>query len=174
MSDKRTIEPRRRTGGFQPAARLAAPHIRRAAEGRGIAVARILTDWPEVVGADLAGVCRPVRMTHGKGGFGGTLTLLVQGAQAPRVAMEVERIRLQVNACYGWNAVARITLTQTSGQGFAPPTPRRVAANPSPAARARAEAAGAGIEDPDLAAALARLALLYHSRRDAISKGSST
>lgn len=157
--------------GFEPAAGLMAAHIRRAGEGRGIAVARILTDWAEVVGAETAAICRPVRMSHGKGGFGATLVLLVPGAQGPRLAMMLPRIREQVNAVYGFNAVARITITQTAPEGLADdraPAAPPVAPAPTPVQTAMAEAAASGIDDPALAEALRRFALHFHTRRNAI------
>lgn len=167
--------PRRRLRGFESAANLTAAHVRRAGEGRGIAVGRILTDWAAVVGAETAAICRPLRMSHGKGGFGATLVLLAPGAQAPRLAMALPRIRDQVNAVYGFNAVARITITQTAPSGFAeaqaafaaPAALAAAAVVPSPALLARAEAAAAGVDDPGLAEALRRFALHFHSRRDA-------
>lgn len=169
--------------GFEPAAGILAGAVRRAGEGRGFAVARLLTHWPEVVGADIAALCRPVRITHarggakGEGGLGATLVLLTTGPHGPRLEMMLPQIRDRVNACHGWNAVARVTLTQTAAAGFAEgqavftPAPRPVPPAPSAEALARARAAAEGIDDPTLAAAVARFATLYLSRRDAIRKG---
>ena len=53
--------------------------------------------------------------------FGATLTLLTPGAQAPMLQAELPRIRERVNACYGYNAVSRIRITQTSPSGLADP-----------------------------------------------------
>ncbi|AXC48513.1 DUF721 domain-containing protein [Paracoccus suum] len=170
--------------GFEPAAGLLADAVRRAGEGRGFAVARLLTHWPEVVGRDIAMLCRPVRMTHARNAGpagasvapGATLVLLTTGPNAPRLEMMLPQIRERVNACYGWNAVSRVTLTQTAPAGFAegqavfarptapePPTP-------GPEALDRARAAAEGIDDPTLAAAVARFATLYLSHRDTIRK----
>ena len=104
---------------------------------------RLLTQWAEVVGEDIARCTRPVRISHGKG-FGGTLTVLTTGPQAPLVQMQLPMIRDKVNACYGFNAVARVTITQTAPQGFAEgqaefrPAPR-VARAPAPETVAAAE-----------------------------------
>ncbi|WP_294927341.1 DUF721 domain-containing protein [uncultured Paracoccus sp.] len=158
--------------GFEPAAVLAAKPIRAASESRGFAVARLLTHWAEVVGPDLARRTRPVRIAHGRG-FGATLTLLVEGAHAPLIEMELPRIRDKVNACYGFNAIARITLTQTAPTGFAegqarfdgaPPKPRAPA--PSPGQLADAERIAQGFDDPALAQAMRQFALNTLSRRD--------
>ncbi|WP_258869717.1 DUF721 domain-containing protein [Paracoccus thiocyanatus] len=170
--------PRRRMRGFEAAAQLVAPRIKAVGESRGFAAARLLTHWPEVVGPELAARTRPVKISHGKG-FGATLTLLVPGAQAPMIAMQLDQIRERVNACYGFNAVARIVLTQTAPVGFAQGeggfaegqaafagAPRRPAA-PDPQKLAQAQDIAAGFDNPALSAAMRRLALNILSRRDA-------
>lgn len=128
----------RRMRGFEPAAGLLRDTIRRAGESRGFAVARLLTHWAEVAGADIAEMCRPVRVGYGREGIGATLTLLVAGAQAPVLQMMLPQIRERVNACYGYNAIARIQITQTAAEGFAEaqapfaaPKPRRTSAKPT-------------------------------------------
>lgn len=150
--------------GFEPAASLVSATVQAAGARRGFAVARLLTHWPEVVGADIAARCRPVRIARGRGSQGATLTLLTTGAQAPLLAMTLPMIRDKVNACCGWNAVARVVLTQTAAQGFAAPSSPAARPRPSPAAVARAEDAALGIADGDLAAALRRLAVNFHMR----------
>lgn len=164
--------PRRRMRGFEPAATLIAPQLRRSAESRGFAVARLLTDWPEIVGAQTAAHTRPVKVSHSRTqGLGATLTILTDGAHAPLVQMELPRIRERVNAVYGFNAIARITVTQTAAQGFAegqaqflhrPPPP--VEATPSPDALKQAETLASRFTDPGLAASIRRLALARAAR----------
>ncbi|MFT4012116.1 MAG: DUF721 domain-containing protein [Paracoccus sp. (in: a-proteobacteria)] len=171
--------PRRRMRGFEAAALLVAQRVRLVGEARGFAVARLLTHWEEVVGPQIAAHTRPVRVSHGKS-FGATLTLLVPGARAPMITMQLEQIRAKVNACYGFNAVARISLTQTAPTGFAQaqagfaeaqasfagpsPGPGRV---PDPARAERAEAIARDFADPRLSAAMRQMALNILSRRDA-------
>ena len=164
--------PRRRMRGFEPAATLIAPQLRRSAESRGFAVARLLTDWPEIVGAQTAAHTRPVKVSHSRTqGLGATLTILTDGAHAPLVQMDLPRIRERVNAVYGFNAIARVTITQTAAQGFAegqaeflhrPPTP--CAAPLPPEAAAAAEAVAARFDDPKLADSMRRLALARAAR----------
>ena len=156
--------------GFEAAAQLVAPRIRSVGESRGFAVARLLTHWDEVVGPDLAAFTRPVRISHGKG-FGATLTLLVPGARAPLIHMQIDHIRERVNACYGFNAVSRIVLTQTAPTGFAegqtPFQPRRArTASPDPARLAEAERIAGSFDNPALSAAMRQMALNILSRRD--------
>ncbi|MFC0199878.1 DUF721 domain-containing protein [Paracoccus rhizosphaerae] len=161
---------RRRSRGFQAAASLLADRVQKAAEGRGFAVARLLTNWPEIAGPQLAAVTRPVRISHSRGGFGATLTLLTTGPMAPMVEMQLPRLRERVNACYGYNAVQRIALTQTAATGFAEGqasfghAPRAPKA-PDPALVAQADGVARQFTDPTLAEAMARLAMNVASRR---------
>lgn len=165
MAGKETKKPPRRMRGFERTASLVAPRIRAAGETRGFAVSRLLTHWPEVAGEDIAAICRPVEVSYSRGGFGGTLTVLTTGAQAPMLEMQTDRIRERVNACYGYAAISRVRITQTAPTGFADGqtdfthAPRR---DPEPApmsvaAMTRARVAADGIADPGLRAALERL-----------------
>lgn len=158
----RTMPPTRRMRGFEPAAGLLKERIRAAGESRGFAVSRLLTQWPEVVGEEIAAAALPVKIGYGRGAMGATLTLLTTGAFAPLVEMQKERIRERVNACYGYAAVSRVLITQTAPQGFAegrvafqpkPPEPTA----PDPQVVQAAEEAARPIGDPGLRAALEAL-----------------
>lgn len=157
--------PQRRRRGFEAASHLVASQIRSAGESRGFAVARLLTHWAEIAGEDTARLCRPVKIGYGRGGLGATLTLLTTGAAAPLLQMQLPRLRDKVNACYGYNAIARISLTQTAPTGFAegqaefthaPPKARPDA--PAPEVRRAATVTAAGVQDESLRTALERLA----------------
>lgn len=156
--------PSRRMRGFEPASGLLADRIRRAGEKRGFAVTRLLTHWPEVAGEDLARITRPVKVGYGREGFGATLTLLTSSAHAPMVQMQLPALRDRVNGCYGYAAIARITLTQTAPTGFAEgqasftPAPKPRSAPFDPALTARAEQTARGVQDEGLRVALATLA----------------
>lgn len=160
----------RRMRGFEAAASLVAQRVRTVGETRGFAVARLLTNWAEVAGPEFAARTRPVRIAHGRS-LGATLTLLVEGAYAPLIEMQLPLLRERVNACYGFNAVARIVLTQTAPTGFdegqaqftaAPKQP----APPTPELLGRADEIARSFPDPALAAAMRQLALNNLSRRD--------
>ena len=159
--------PTRRMRGFEPAAALLAARVRRAAEGRGFAVSRLITHWPEIAGDDLAAATRPVRVSHAKGGFGATLTLLVRGALGPMIEMRLPDLRDRVNACYGYNAIQRIVLTQTAASGFAEgqavfthaASQKRAPQPADPARVAGARNVAQKFDDPELAAAMEQLAL---------------
>ena len=107
------------TYGFKQTSGLLSGQIRRASETRGFAQSRVLTHWEEIAGADIAAISRPVEVSYGRGGFGATLTLLTTGANAPLLEMRKETLRERVNAIYGYNAIARIRITQTAATGFA-------------------------------------------------------
>lgn len=160
--------------GFARAASVLQPHIRKAAEGRGFAVTRVLTHWEEVAGAEIARLARPVKISHTGPGFGATLVLLTTGANAPLVEMQKERLRERINAAYGYNAIARLRVTQTSPTGFAeaqaqfaPPAPAPQP-RPDPAREARAAEIAAPVQDDRLRAALEDLG------RAVLSRGAAT
>ena len=150
------------TRGFKSAATLLGGQIRKVGEGRGFAVSKLLTHWPDVVGEDVASMARPVNISYGKGGFGATLTLLIEGAYGPIVQSQSDRTREKVNAAYGYNAIARVRFTQTAATGFAEPqssfNPAPKPAAPSPEIRRAAEHAAQDAENGDLRAAIERLA----------------
>ncbi len=156
--------------GFEPAFGLMKDAVRAAGETRGFAVARLLTHWAEVAGAELATRTRPVKIGYGKGGMGATLTLLVRSAEAPMVQMALPGLKDRVNAVYGYAAVSHIHLTQTAPTGFAEGqaefTPAPKAAKPTdPAVQARAAEATTGVADPGLRTALEHLAQNILTRR---------
>ena len=160
--------PNRRKRGFERAAGLVQHRIRKAGEQRGFAVSRVLTHWDEIAGPDMAGRARPVKIGYATGGLGATLTLLTTGANAPFVEMGKEPLRQRVNAAYGYNAVARIQITQTAPQGFADPRAAFAAApaapRPDPQASLRAERAAEGIRDAGLRQAIEDMARKILSR----------
>lgn len=156
----------RRMRGFEPAVALLREPIRKAGETRGFAITRLLTHWPEIAGRDLAALCRPVKVGYGKGGLGATLSVLASGAAAPLVQMQLPALKERVNACYGYAAIARVVVTQTSATGFAETQssftgPSNIAP-PSPQALRRArqvvDTITDGVGDSDLKSALERLA----------------
>lgn len=153
------------TYGFKRAASLVQSRVRNAGEARGFAQSRILTHWEEVAGPDLAAISRPVDISYARQGFGATLTVLTTGANAPVLEMQKEQLRARINAVYGYNAIARLRVTQTAATGFAEgqvdfvhrkPAPADAAPDPQVVQAARQVADGVG--DASLRAALERLA----------------
>ena len=114
------MPPRRAsTKGFKRTDSLLSGQIRRASETRGFAQSRLLTQWSEIAGAETAAIAQPVEVSYGRGGMGATLTLLTTGANAPMLEMQKEQLRARVNSVYGYNAIARVRITQTAATGFA-------------------------------------------------------
>ena len=163
--------PPRHARGFQRAGGIVAPKLAAAAERRGFAEARLITDWAAIAGPDIAAATRPVKMTRPRGpkgaGHGGTLTIEADGARAPEVQMMLPALRARVNAALGFAAVARIQVVH--GWGFAEaPAPFLHDASPSEPDPVRLEpllTAVSSIGDGGLRAALETLARNVVSRR---------
>lgn len=90
-------------------ARVTGPILR----GRGFAEARVIADWPLIVGAQLAEDCCPDKLSHGRGENAvGVLHLRV----APAAAVEIQHLTPQiierVNRFFGYRAVDRLALLQ--------------------------------------------------------------
>lgn len=169
------MPPRRTsTKGFKRTSSLLTQRIRTASESRGFAQSRLLTHWAEIVGEDTARMSRPVEVSYGRGGMGATLTLLTTGPNAPVLEMQKEKLRAKVNGVYGYNAIARIRVTQTAATGFAEGqvtfghrTTQQAAAGASPELRRKAHDLAEPVADDGLRQALAQLGeniLNKHSR----------
>jgi hypothetical protein len=162
------------THGFSRTSSLLQTRIRRASEGRGFAVTRLLTHWEEVVGDDMAPIARPVEVKYGRQGFGATLTVLTTGAQAPMLEMQKEKLREKVNAVYGYNAISRVRITQTAPTGFAEghaqfePARHPAGATPDPQVKRAAAEVASDVRDVGLRDALEHLA------RNVLSKARQT
>jgi hypothetical protein len=161
--------PIRRQRGFEAASGLVKAPIRAVGEARGFVLARLLTHWPEIAGEEVAGLARPVRMTYGREGMGASLSLLVTSAHAPMLQMMLPRIKDRVNAAYGYAAVSRISLTQTTTIGFAENQAAFAGAQkapaPDPEIERAAAAAAAVIGDAGLRAALETMGKSILNRR---------
>lgn len=103
----------KKTKGFTHAGGLLDRTVREGTQKRGFSETMILTRWEEVVGADIAAISQPSTVRFSKGGLGATLVVLTNGARAPEVQMKLPLIRERVNACYGYNAITKVVITQT-------------------------------------------------------------
>jgi hypothetical protein len=83
------------------------------ARRRGLAEARLLTDWPAIAGPELASRSQPVKLTGERGARGGATLVLHCGSAA---ALELQHAELQllerINDHFGCPAVARLRLIQ--------------------------------------------------------------
>lgn len=165
--------PRRGGKGFRRGAALIEPYVARASETRGFAVSRLLTHWRETVGSDVADICRPAEISYGRKALGATLTLETTGAFAPQVQAQSEAIRVAVNACYGYAAIARIRIRQVGPESLARDTglARTHGRGAAPGGADQAEVTAQArstvgeISDPGLRSALEALARNILTRR---------
>ncbi len=137
------------------------------ARARGFATTALLTEWPAVVGAELARFTSPdkviwPRRNDGQEGQdrisgwrteGAILVLKVEGPRAIEVQHQAEQILERVNRYFGYRAIAQLRFLQAPLNREAPAP----AATPEPVSGADVPGAEA-IDDQGLANALRRLA----------------
>ncbi len=162
-------------------ARVAKPALRR----RGLAAGRVVADWPEIVGAELAAQCLPERLVSdgpghgatGPGGAkrGGVLHIRVAGPLATELQHLEPLVIEKINTYFGYRAVERLRLIQ----GPMPDRPPRPApAEPArdstmgEADRAEIEARLGTMADGALRAALGRLGRAV-AGRGTVGRGSA-
>ena len=110
--------PDKRSGRFKRTSELLKRRIKEASEGRGFSETRLITHWSTFVGIGLSEKTYPVKISFASGGLGATLTILTTGPHALELEMLKHQIKDKVNAAYGYNAVARIKITQTAETSF--------------------------------------------------------
>ena len=87
--------------------------------------------------------------------------------------MQLPQLREKVNACYGYNAISRIRITQTAPVGFSTgkalfgARPKNTTPAPCPATAQKAKAIACEIKDDSLRAALAAFGenIMKHEKR---------
>jgi len=147
------------------AARVAAPILKK----RGLAEARILTDWRAIVGATAAERSAPERLLRGRGPEGGgTLRLRVAGAWALEFQHMAPELIARINGYFGYPAVSRVQFIQAplpaAKRAVAPPAPLK------PEAEARLAAITSKIADPDLRERVLALGRALERRAARVSK----
>jgi hypothetical protein len=147
----------RRGGGLRRLPELLSRVLDPAARRRGLAEARLLTDWPLVIGPVLGARCQPVRLAGARDGTGGVLTIHVGGASALELQHSAPQLVERINGFFGYPAVARLRLIQ------APPARPVKRRGPRPMRPLAAEELRAlavlvePVDPPELRAALAGL-----------------
>ncbi len=151
-------DTRRRAGWPRPVA-AALPKIAAKIVGRhGFAQGTLITDWGAIVGADLAAVSQPERLSFPPGKrVGGVLHIRVEGGVATELQHLEPLVLERINGHFGYGAVARLRLVH----GPLPRRPERRKpapdAAPDPARLATLDDMLAAVEDPEGRAALDRL-----------------
>ncbi len=147
----------RRGGGLRRVPDLLRRVLEPAARRRGLAEARLLTDWPMIIGPQLGARCQPVRLAHDRSAAGGVLSVHVSSASALELQHSEPQLIERINGFFGYPAVARLRLIQ------APPVrpvkrPERRALRPLDVDELEELRAVVGsLADPELRQALARL-----------------
>lgn len=155
----------RKGRGFRRAGATARLAVDRIAGRYGFAEADVLINWPAIAGEALAGVCQPVKVIYGKERtLGATLIVQTNSARAPEVEMKGPQIVERVNQYYGYRAIRRLKVTQSTGLGRGPGFAEGQAAfagkpatRPTEADQAEGARLAADIQSPGLRAALSRM-----------------
>ena len=140
---------------------------RQAFEKYGFSAATLITDWAQIVGGDLARATAPERLKWPKGVAAGgkavedvdqgrpgaTLVLRVDDGRALDIQYKSRQIIERINAYFGYRAVADLRILQAPidarFQKLPPPTPAPILPVPADVM---------AVADPDLRAALERMA----------------
>jgi len=135
------------------------------ARARGFAITSLLSEWPAVVGEELARftapekVVWPRRSEDGEAASpqsawrtdGAILVLKVDGPRAIEVQHRAEQILERVNIYFGYRAVAQLRFLQA-------PVPKAKSQAPAPPLKVEEPIPASGFADTGLARALGRLA----------------
>ena len=164
-ADKPVLWGKQRARGFFAASDYVRTTVRQAGSSHGFAESRLLTQWRETVGEEMAAFCEPVRVSYASQEFGATLIVWCDGARAPEVELLKPRLLERVNQKYGYNAISRIHISQsekppqrTQPQG--PPQRRALTADE----QSLVDDIVSDVCDPDLKEALRRLGRNVKSR----------
>jgi hypothetical protein len=152
--------------GARPIGAYAARALDPSARVRGFATTTLLSEWPAIVGAELAEFTMPDRLVwprrredteepapkKGWRAEGAILVLRVEGPRAIEVQHRSGQILERVNTYFGYRAVAEMRIMQA-------PVTRKPSRAPSPPAADAVEqlSASVSIEDERLRRALSRL-----------------
>lgn len=161
MTERATMNKPPR-GNARPLAAFVSQCLADTFKRRGFAATEIVTHWDDIVGADIAAHCEPMKIdwprrrerdSSAAAATPATLVLRVEGPAAIEIQHQVHVIIARINQFFGWPAIGRVTLRQA-------PLRRRVRTRrPTLCAEAvQAEAKRlAEVVDDDLRQSLARL-----------------
>jgi hypothetical protein len=79
---------------------------------RGFVAARVIADWREIVGPELAESSMPDRLVRSKGADSATLVIRVRPAAALELQHWIPMVMERVNGHFGFRAIDRIRLIQ--------------------------------------------------------------
>lgn len=145
-------------GNARPLAALVGSCLADTFKRRGFAATEIVTHWDDIVGADIAAHCEPMKIDwpHRNArdpSAPATLVLRVEGPAAIEIQHQAAIIIARINQFFGWPAISRVALRQAPLRRRTRPVRKML---PAGAVEAEAERL-AGIVDDDLRKSLARL-----------------
>lgn len=171
MADAVKGSGNRRRGGVRAIGATVAALTRKAVGQRGFAHAAIITDWPLIVGEELARTAQPERLSYPAGKRNGaTLHIRAAGPVAMALAHLEPIVIERINRHFGYRAVERIRLMQAPlAVARQPRDVRKPTRRPlEPEERRRLDRIVAGVEDSELRLRLDRLgeAILQRAGND--------
>lgn len=97
------------------------PMLRPVFKAQGAAASKLMSEWPMIVGADMAAYSAPTKLSFAKQKNNeGTLTVACEGAHALTLQHMVPLILERITNYFGYQAVARISIEQRL---ISPPRP---------------------------------------------------
>jgi hypothetical protein len=130
MSNPLKKSARQRRGGPMAVGAYVPAIARKAFEAHGFPSASILSDWPEIIGADFAAITAPERLVWPRGGnqqhideenrqkmpshrrSGATLILRVEGPRSLEIQHIAPQLLERINTYFGYRAVAELRIIQ--------------------------------------------------------------
>ena len=130
---------RKRTGKTRRLNQMTAGILGPVLRARGISIHRVVTEWHHIAG-DAAGWSEPqsIRLPQNQADDG-VLTLTVQSGRGPEIQMMEQEIITRCNQVFGYRAITRIAISQTTGSPLTTPktkpapTPSRIKPHPDAA-----------------------------------------
>jgi hypothetical protein len=121
---------KRRGGGAMAVGAYVPSIARKSFESHGFPSASILSDWPEIIGADFAAITTPERLVWPRGGTqsqmnedsthrssshrrsGATLILRVDGPRSLEIQHMAPQLLERINIYFGYGAIAELRIIQ--------------------------------------------------------------
>jgi hypothetical protein len=173
MDEKERRALARAASGPRPVGALMGKLLDPVARARGFATTTLLSEWPAIVGAELAKFTAPDRVVwprrqqegetpppKGWRDEGAILVLRVEGPRAIEVQHRSGKILERVNAYFGYRAITEMRILQAPVARSQPTAPTGATAEEDP----EIPTTSASIEDKGLARALSRLGAAARSK----------
>lgn len=160
--------PARRTRGLSRLSRILPKAAEKALARHGFPSLELITQWPRIIGPQLARQSRPGRIIRGPDGS--TFVIQVDGAAALKLQHLAPEILSRVNAYLGGVPIDRLKLVQTR---LARPAPEPAPVNRpvAPQTRAAIEDGVARVKDPELRDRLRAIGTRLAARANAPRRG---